>query len=336
MWPAMFSIFKETGYKKGEKYVTLMTVYITIAILCSFASDPFKGGAMFLLANLQSMAANDLTSNAPQINLALYIFFSMTISFTVLAILLLMMRFVFRVDVSKLANYDGLKNPKPLPPMSAMQKLVLFDFLFYALWLLIPSFLGQDNPAGAFLHKNQMTGSLVAVLILAIVFVDGKRVVNIPEANTQFPWVVFMLIAVAMLLGNTMTGKGTNVSLYMEYALRNLLGGMHPVTFTIVVAAIGIIFTKFCNSVILGLMLTPILLGVASAFGMNPVPMMACFIYSVLIAACTPAASPFAATLYSQQEWIDTKDIAIHAVIASAVVFLVVCLVGLPLTNLIL
>ena len=97
-----------------------------------------------------------------------------------------------------------------------------------------------------------------------------------------------------------MTGPGTNVALYMEYALRNLLGGMDATTFSIVVVLIGIIFTNFCNSVVLGLVLTPVLLAVANAFDISSAPMMACFIYAVLIAACTPAASPFAALLYGQ------------------------------------
>ncbi|MDE5878954.1 MAG: hypothetical protein K2G99_02845, partial [Desulfovibrio sp.] len=62
-------------------------------------------------------------------------------------------------------------------------------------------------------------------------------------------------------------------------------------------------------------------------------PMMSCFIYAVLIAACTPAASPFAATLFGLQDWISSKDAAIYAVMASAVVFAVICCIGLPLAT---
>ena len=69
-----------------------------------------------------------------------------------------------------------------------------------------------------------------------------------------------------------MTGPGTNVALYMEYALRNLLGGMDATTFSIVVVLIGIIFTNFCNSVVLGLVLTPVLLAVANAFDISSAP----------------------------------------------------------------
>ncbi|MBD5557351.1 MAG: hypothetical protein HDQ92_01925 [Desulfovibrio sp.] len=333
MWPAMFGIFKETGFKKGDKYVSIMTVYIGIAILCSFASDPFKGGAMYLLANLQSLASTEAAVTVPVLNLALYILFAMVVSTVSILLLVAIMRYIFRVDLTRLAQYRPTEAQRQVEPMNLLQKLVLLDFALYALWLLLPAVLPSDNVVGMFLKKNHLTGSLMAVLLLTVVFVKGKRVCNIQQSNSRYPWQVFFLIAVAMLLGGVMTGPGTNVSLYLEYSLRNLLNGLNPIAFTIAVAAIGIIFTNFCNSVVLGLMLTPVLLAVAAAFGINAAPMMSCFIFAVLIAACTPAASPFAATLFGLQDWISSKDAAIYAVMSSAVVFAVICCIGLPLAT---
>ncbi|MBQ1420939.1 MAG: hypothetical protein IIZ02_05890 [Desulfovibrio sp.] len=332
MWPVLFSIFKAAGFKKGDTYVSVMTVYIAIMALLSFASDPFKGGAFYLLSNLHSLAANDAALHAPELNTAVYLLFGLAISLCSIAFLMLMMRFVFRVDVAPLAKLDpSVLNKEPLPPMNAMQKLVLFDFLLYATWLLLPAVIGKGNVVGAFMAKHHMAGSLLAVLLLTVVFVKRKPVVDITVSNRAYPWRVFLLIAVAMLLGGVMTGKGTNVSLFMEYGLRDLLGGMHYITFTIAVCLIGIVFTNFCNSVVLGLVLTPVLISVANAFGMGGGPMMACFIYAVLIAACTPAASPFAALLFGNTEWVDQSLIIRYSVIASLCIFLVVCTVGLPL-----
>lgn len=333
MWPAMFGIFKETGFKKGDKYVSIMTVYIGIAILCSFASDPFKGGAMYLLANLQSLASTEAAVAVPSLNLAIYLLFAFVVSAVSILLLVAIMRFVFKVDLSPLAQYRPTEEQRHVAPMNLLQKLVLADFAFYAIWLLLPSFLPAGNALGMFLKNNHLSGSLVAVLLLTVVFIQGKRVCNIQVTNSKFPWQVFFLIAVAMLLGGVMTGPGTNVSLYLEYSLRNLLNGLNPTMFTIAVAAIGIIFTNFCNSVVLGLMLTPVLLAVAAAFSINAAPMMSCFIYAVLIAACTPAASPFAATLFGLQDWITSKEAAVYATMASAVVFVVICVIGLPLAN---
>lgn len=335
MWPVLYAVFEQAGFMKGDKYVSIMVVYICIMALLSFASDPFKGGAFYLVSNLQSMAENSKELGAEPLNILAYFSFAQIISLTTIAVLLALMRFVFRVDVTPLRNINVEQLRKePLPPMNGMQKTVLFTFLGYACWLLVPSIIGTDNIVGAFMHKHHMSGSLLAVLAVSVVFIKGKAAVDITLSNVHFPLRVFMLIAVAMLLGGIMTGEGTNVALYMEYVLRDALEGMNYTALSIAVATLGIVLTNFCNSVVLGLMLTPVLLAVANAFGYSSGPMMACFIYAVLVAACTPAASPFAALLFGQSAWVNTGTMVKHAVIASAVVLGVVVCVGMPFATL--
>lgn len=335
MWPVLFTILEKAGFKKGDKYTSVMTVNIVIVALLSFSTDPFKGGAFYLLSNLHNLAAST-GSTAVELNTAAYFAFALLISVCVIILLLLMMKFVYRIDVSPLRKLDAASiNKEPLPPMNLQQKLVLFDFLLYAAWLLVPAIIGKGNPVGAFLAKNTLTGSILVVLILAVAMSKGKPIVDIMTSNKLYAWRVFLLIAVAFLLGGIMTGKGTNVALVMEYGLRDLLGGMNYTAICICVILIGIIFTNFCNSVVLGLVLSPVLLAVAASFGVDSGPMMACFIYAVLIAACTPAASPFAALLYGQSDWIDPPAIARYTVISSGLVVLTLVVVGLPLAKMI-
>ncbi len=335
MWPVLFTILEKAGFKKGDKYTSVMTVNIVIVALLSFSTDPFKGGAFYLLSNLHNLAAST-GSAAVELNTAAYFAFALLISICVIILLLLMMKFVYRIDVSPLRKLDAASiNEEPLPPMNLQQKLVLFDFLLYAAWLLVPAIIGKGNPVGAFLANNTLTGSILVVLILAVAMSKGKPVIDIMKSNKLYAWRVFLLIAVAFLLGGIMTGKGTNVALVMEYGLRDLLGGMNYTAICICVILIGIIFTNFCNSVVLGLVLSPVLLAVAASFGVDSGPMMACFIYAVLIAACTPAASPFAALLYGQSDWIDPPAIARYTVISSGLVVLTLVVLGLPLAKMI-
>ena len=67
---------------------------------------------------------------------------------------------------------------------------------------------------------------------------------------------------------------------------------------------------------------------------MNAGPLMACFIYAVLIAACTPAASPFAAMLFGNSDWLSPRQIAVCSVSASVIIAGVVIVVGIPLAML--
>ena len=113
--------------------------------------------------------------------------------------------------------------------------------------------------------------------------------------------------------------------------LRNALSGFGYVPLCIAVILLGITFTNFCNSVVLGLVLTPVLLAMCNAFGMNAGPLMACFIYAVLIAACTPAASPFAAMLFGNSQWLSPREIVTYSVSSSLIIAGVVIVIGIPL-----
>ena len=336
IWPVMYTIFDQVGFKRGDKYVAVMLVYIIIMSLLSFASDPFKTGAFLLLGNLWSMAANNPGMNIPALPAASYFCFALVISLISIAGLLFAMRFIFRVDVSPLLKLDPeVLRREPLLPMTGYQIGVLVAFALFACWILLPGIIGKDNAVGAFLSKNSLLAPLFALFLVGFVHLRGKPIADLSETASVYPWRIFLLIAVAMLLGDAMTGKGTNVTIFMEYVLRNALSGFGYVPLCVAVILLGIVCTNFCNSVVLGLVLTPVLLAMCNAFGMNAGPLMACFIYAVLIAACTPAASPFAAMLFGNSRWLSPREIVTYSVSASLLIAGVIIVVGIPLAMLI-
>lgn len=336
IWPVMYTIFDQVGFKRGDKYVAVMLVYIIIMSLLSFASDPFKTGAFLLLGNLWSMAANNPGMNIPALPAASYFCFALVISLISIAGLLFAMRFIFRVDVSPLLKLDPeVLRREPLLPMTGYQIGVLVAFALFACWILLPGIIGKDNAVGAFLSKNSLLAPLFALFLVGFVHLRGKPIADLSETASVYPWRIFLLIAVAMLLGDAMTGKGTNVTIFMEYVLRNALSGFGYVPLCVAVILLGLVCTNFCNSVVLGLVLTPVLLAMCNAFGMNAGPLMACFIYAVLIAACTPAASPFAAMLFGNSRWLSPREIVTYSVSASLLIAGVIIVVGIPLAMLI-
>ena len=329
IWPVMYSIFDQVGFKRGDKYVSVMLVYIIVMALLSFASDPFKTGAFLLLGNVWGLAASTPGMNVPA---ASYFCFALVVSLVSIALLMAAMRFVYRVDVSPLLKLDpAVLRREPLKPMTGYQIGVLVAFALFACWILLPGIIGKDNVVGAFLAKNSLLAPLVALFLVGFVHLHGKPIADISETAAAYPWRIFLLIAVAMLLGDAMTGKGTNVTIYMEYVLRNALSGFGYVPLCIAVILLGITFTNCCNSVVLGLVLTPVLLAMCNAFGMNAGPLMACFIYAVLIAACTPAASPFAAMLFGNSQWLSPREIVTYSVSSSLIIAGVVIVIGIPL-----
>ena len=118
IWPVLYRIFDQVGFKRGDRYVSVMLVFIIIMALLSFASDPFKTGAFALLGNIWSLAsAGNSGMNVPAMPAASYFCFALVVSLTSIACLLLAMRFLFRVDVSPLMKLDPeVLRREPLPP----------------------------------------------------------------------------------------------------------------------------------------------------------------------------------------------------------------------------
>lgn len=334
MWPALYLIFKECGFKKGDKYVSLMVVNTLIMVLLSFAGDPIKGGAFYLVTNLYGLAASNPELQVQPINPALYLLFSVIISLVVLAVLLFVMRFIYRVDISSLKNIDiNILRKNELPPMTWKQKGILVLFFTYMAWMLLPGLLPASNPLAMFLRANLMGGSLFIVFLLSFVQFKGESIADIVQTNAAFPWRVFFLIATAFALGNAVVSPSTNVTIMMEYLLRDWFAGLNYTLLIIAIVGIAIIVTNFCNSVVAGIMFTPVIIPLCNAMGFSPYPVLACFFFVVLVGAATPAASPYAAMLFDNDEWICKKDAFHYSIVASIIVVLTMIIVGVPLAK---
>ncbi len=331
--PILYVIFEELKLKRGDKLVSLLIVNCIVMILCSFCSDAINGGAFFLLTNLYNIPVTDAEQVITPINYGTYILFGFTISFIFLLVLMFFMRFIYRVDVSALEKLNpAIFEKDPLPPMKWQQKLIPCLFFFYAAWLLLPSFLDPSSEISIFLKKNLAGGSLLLATALAFIRYKGEKLIHLPLSNKSFPWEVFILISAVFFLGSLLTAPKTNVSLYIEYLMHSLFSGLNVYTFALVLIIIGVIITNFSNSIVVGFIFSPIIVTISNTYGFNPNMLLACFFYIVLFGIVTPAASPFASVLYSN-EWISRSTAMYYSCISSFLLVVVMFIIGIPLAS---
>ncbi len=334
MWPAVYAIFKDVGYKKGDKYVSLMIVNVIAMILCSFSTDAIKGGSFYLLSGLYAMIAANPNLQVESMSYAAFLTFGITVSISVLFILLALMRFVFKVDVTPLKNFDvNILKKNELPPMNWQQKTIIVLFMLYALYMLLPGILPKTNPIAQFLSANIFGGTCLLAFALTFIQYKGKHLTDLQTTMAAYPMGTFFLIAVALLFGAAVNAPATNVSIFLEYVLRDWFGGLGFSTLLVLVIILAIIVTNFLNSVAAGLIFAPVIIAVCNAYGFNPSPVLACFFYAVLFAIATPAGSPFAAMLFANWEWISKKDVLLYGITASLIVIAVLVFIGAPLAT---
>ncbi len=333
MWPALYVIFEEVGYKKGDRYVSALIIGCMAMILCAFCSDAVKNGAFYILSGLYAIAQANPSLNIVPLSYGSYLVFAVAISFVVLVLILFLMKFVFRVDVSLLKKLDvNVLNKNPLPPMNWKQKGIIVLFAFYAFYMLAPSFLPKGTAIANFIQQNLLGGIVLTVFLLGFIKFKNEPLADITQTSKAFPWSVFLLIASAFLFGNAVNAPKTNISLFLEYALSSYFDGLGFAMLCVAGVIVAIIVTNFFNSVVAGLIFAPVLASIANAYGFNSGPLLATFTFTVLFGLATPAASPFAAMVFGNQ-WLSKKDAALYGVIYSLVAVLVVAVIGVPLAS---
>lgn len=90
------------------------------------------------------------------------------------------------------------------------------------------------------------------------------------------------------------------------------------------------------NSAVLVLITHPIILTFANVAGVDPLPIVTLVTFaSIATAVLTPSASPYAATIYGQTEYVKPSDIFKYGSIFVVTQAIIILAVGVPLVSLV-
>lgn len=330
-WPVLYGIFEEVGYTNEDKYPRIMLILIVLAALIGFPVPPYMSNGLALLSNYRN-----ISQGAVMINDGSYFIVCFVMGLILLAALVLVSKFIFRPDVSKLKdiNVDMLKK-NPLPPMSSQQKILSIIFVVYVAFMLFPTLLPM-LPGMKYLAGNSTGLALLFVAILCALRADGKPVMEYGRCmEKNFAWSTFFLCTTAILLGTVLTNESTGISAFLNYILSPIFTGMSSIVFTVVLLLVALVLTNLCNSLVIGMILQPVVLTYCNLSGTNAAPIVTLLIFFVLLSASvTPAASPFAAMMFGNKDWLKPSDVYKYASICVIVEIILVLVIGIPFANL--
>ncbi|WP_053982504.1 SLC13 family permease [Niameybacter massiliensis] len=327
-WPILYGIFKELGYKPKDKYPTLMLISVVVVALMGFGTAPFKDGPVILLNNYTSLTGIE-------ISFASFIGLTIPLSLLSIGLLIVLMKFVLKPDISLLKDVSvEMFNKNPLPPLNVKHKIIATTFIVYILFMILPGILPADLPIRAFFNDNKFGFALVMVCILCAIKIDGKFLADYQNISSHhIQWSTIFLIGAALTIGNALTSEGTGVTPFLKNLLAPVFEGTGEFTFIVLILVLGLVLTNFCNSVVVGIIFLPIISAFTQTMGVATEPIVSIFIFMVLFGAITPAASPFAAIMHGNKEWLDTKDIYKYTTIMSILMLATVIIIGIPLSK---
>ena len=152
------TICTNLGVKPFTKLPTFLMIGAALSLLMGQIGIPVMGNALMLVATYNAMFPEPL-------NFAKYMLFMIPMGILTIVFFVGLMRFVFRVDVTPLKNFDPsiVGEQKPI---NKDQKMALMFFVVYMLLIILSSM--PLGAVSAFLQKFGMFGTIAMVLLSLI------------------------------------------------------------------------------------------------------------------------------------------------------------------------
>lgn len=310
LWPISMSLMKSLNITRDEPFWKYFFVGMFAVSTLAQPLFPFMGAQLIPYAAFQSMTA--AMGNPMTIPMAQYMLVDVVMTTLVAALYIIVLKFVLRIDMSKLKAVDPamIEEQMPLPPMNLQQKAYLFMIPLYLLMILLPSFFPGNPISNALNFIGPMGVTLLWVMLFLIVRIEGKPFLDFKEvAYKQFNWGIFFMIAAAVYGANTLSNEATGVPDFLIQALQPILGGRSEMVFVAIMFTTALIITNFANNAAMAVILMPVVLNFSNQIGINPMPVATGVILMVFVAMLTPAASPHAGLMHGMKNIYTTKDI---------------------------
>jgi solute carrier family 13 (sodium-dependent dicarboxylate transporter), member 2/3/5 len=328
----MFSnrIFKELGYKTTDRYPHMVTMALAFSINIAGGMTPISHPLAILGMGIYQNAMKQ------SISLLTYMMYGVPTGLIIFAGLLIVLRIFFKPDMSKFANFNVRNVLEEVKPMSLKEKITVAAFFSVVILWMLPGVLTILMPGtgvAAFLNKMGPTfPAMIAVVLLALIEVDGQPVLNLKDAFTKgMSWGVIFLVGAAVLLGGAVTKESVGLT---KFIVDNIVPVAKVLpTYMIVLLIVGLasVMTNFSSNVTTVVLMTGV--GISIATGIDNVNVFGIALattFTGALAYMVPASFASIAVLYGN-EYSHGNTIFKYGAITVAITTLVVTFIGYPL-----
>ncbi|MEE0435087.1 MAG: hypothetical protein UDB11_06755 [Peptococcaceae bacterium] len=326
-WSICGNLAKRFGYKMGDKFIVLMIIGVGAIGHMSTNLLPFRGMPMVLLSSVKNMA--DI-----QISNASYMAISIPLQVAFILTYVGMMKFIFRCDVSAIANISSEDFRKELDPLNKKQKFLLGYLVFFILILMLPGILPKTSFIGVALNNLSTVGIMMLLLAFLCFFhIDGEPLLPFQKISGTIYWEMPFLLAAAMGLSSALVADSTGVKTLLSQILVPIFVGKSDLVFLVIFTLMAIILTNLCNNLVIDFLFAPMAVTYAAQSTINLPATITLLTYAVLIAFLIPASSATVGMIMTNP-LIDPKKYIRYSLPVIGVLTLTLLVVGIPLCTL--
>lgn len=303
-WTIFYYIAEYAGYKKGERYSTML-------ILGSFLTSIMYEGLFSFQSWLLALSMTFQEMTGVVFNHVLYFFLGFIALTAMSALIVLAMKYVFKCDFDKLRSLDvsALKSSEA-NRLTRQHKGYLLCFALIVFYIIGTTLFPEGNVIREFLTNVTQGGWFTIVFCLAIIVrMDGRPLLDFPKVVKEGAnWNILLMCAAVIPTARALTSDGTGVKDLMTKVLAPVLGSMSPVLFIAVVIVVMLILTNLGSNMATALVMLTIVIPIAEQYSFNPMVIAMAIVLVANMGFILPGSSGMASYIYSN-EWLTTGDI---------------------------
>lgn len=238
----IIEILDTIGIKKGDKLGEVLLFGNMIFSCVSYGCTPIGHSvpllAMSTFAELQSVSMLQYTLVGLIIGLICWVLF------------VVLELFVFKADLSPLADYDSSQLRATLGPVSRGEKIASFIFIAVVVLWLLPDFVKGMPAVYTLISSVGYVGApVLAVIIMCLIRDEGQPLLNFNEAMLSggVAWVAIFSMAAAMALGGIIGNPDAGIPALIAEKFGGSLGEMSPFVFVLIMGFIALVITNFTS-----------------------------------------------------------------------------------------
>lgn len=315
-WTILCSMLDLMGYQKHESFTNMSIVGVVLAFEAGGAIVPFKGWQLGLANQFADVVGIP-------INYVTFMIVGFIASSLTLLVYLLVTTVLFKVDYSRLSQFDISTLDNAEKHMTSRQKLVLIVNALVMGFILFASILPSGTSIYTFFNSALTTGGIFALGVVSLSLLCLKNREPLIDfhavASSSVRWDVLFRIGSAMVLASAFTAEETGIMDFASIVFAPIFAGRSPVAFLLIIVIITCVLTNLANNIAVGAMLIPIVAPFIESTGVSPMLVGITLIYVVNMAMIFPSGAAPTALMHANTDWLRPKDAYKYATCSMAV-----------------
>lgn len=329
MWAIIYDMCAIAGYQKGDAICAFLLVGVVQIAAISGTIMPYQTFPAVCMNALNSATGLSVAS-AP------FIFFNLIISFLGTLGYFFAGYFFGKIDVSKFKalSKEQILNGNIIT-YDKEQKIATAILIIFLFLILVPGFLGAENPL-KILYKRLGDQAILALLlcVACALKIGNKKIAKMEDLiNNGVNWSLMFLLMATFTIGDAVNSDAAGIITQISTILTPIFSKMSAVVFLIASFVLLGMITQIAHNLVLAAVFVPLLssIAIASGLGESVAIIVSLGLAVVLLQALmTPAASNRGALIFGS-DWIGKHYAFKYGTFAVIAADLVVIIVGIPL-----